>query len=260
MIEQENRTYGDMIVLEGFPDDQEFASTFKPFETFLHMVKNGAGGRRQWDFVTKIDDDSFLNVRRFWEGYIVPNRAEKKKIIGNVVRWARPLDFPSGMMYTLTWDLVQAVARLYQSESHEELLGSMNQVQHEKRTVAETEMVARRGGVLRKDQGNTHHKNVEDLTDPRLSKRHEDFMIADIFVRSNESFEFIHIPKEVAFDVDVTTDGIGFEQPVNVHKLKEDELFLLVAAMYNETGFKGCTGYTADLQARLSQIRPCSIA
>ena len=72
----------------------------------------------------------------------------------------------SETMYTLTWDLVEAVARLYRSDSHEELVGSMNQVQH----------------------------------------------------------------------------GIGLEESVNVHKRKEDELFLLVAAIYNETGLRGCDG------------------
>ena len=42
--------------------------------------------------VTKIDGNSFGNVCKFREGNVLPNRAEKR-IIGNVVRWARPHDF-----------------------------------------------------------------------------------------------------------------------------------------------------------------------
>lgn len=89
-------------------------------------------------------------------------------------------------MCTLTWDLVNAIVRLYQSGSHEELVGSMNHFHHEKRTVAQRENVARRGAALKEIQGNTEQTNISRFKDQELSKRHEDFMMADILVRANE--------------------------------------------------------------------------
>ena len=140
------------------------------------------------------DDDKLLNIRRVWEGHILPDEAEKKNNnFGNVIRWARPHESPSGMLYTLDWDLVQAVARFYGIGSHEELLGTMDQVQHERRIVAQTENLATRAAALQAIQGDTQQRKIESLREVKLSKRHEDFMMADIPDRANEPLDIIRL-------------------------------------------------------------------
>ena len=71
----------------------------------------------------------------------------------------------------------------------------------------------------------------------KLVKRHEDYMIVDVLVEAGEEFKCIKLDEERAFDIIMMGDVS--EKSVNVHRLKADEQYLWVAAMFDENGYRG---------------------
>ncbi|MDI1492497.1 MAG: hypothetical protein OHK93_003711 [Ramalina farinacea] len=215
VIKQENETYGDMIMIEGHADDKEFATTLKPFETFKLFRDRAIATGKKWDFVSKIDDDSFLNAGAFRREFLLPDM--NRTIISRVIQYGRPHVFPGGQFYTLTWDLVEILTALYETTSRD---------------------------------------LVHDMDEQRkLKKRHEDFMIADLMLEAGEQFEYVELTDQRAFDV--ITMGNVTEQSINVHRMKTDEQYLWVAAMFDETGYKGTVRHGIDYEAKLRQsIQP----
>jgi beta-1,3-galactosyltransferase 1 len=134
----ENRTYGDMIVLDHLPENSATANTIKTLEFYKWLVKQG----RRYEFVSKIDTDLFLNARGFWDRYIEPRLANttasssstpakttpakttpakkatvERTVIGQLY-YSRPHDqaYPHGSMYTHTWDLIELLAKLQEKD------------------------------------------------------------------------------------------------------------------------------------------------
>ena len=123
-VQFENRTYGDMIVLDHLPENSVTANTIKTLEFYKYLVKQG----RRYEFVSKIDTDLWFNARGFWDRYLVPRLTNAKSIssagsspqpppmratvehttIGQLY-YSRNhrLVYPHGSMYTHTWDLVE---------------------------------------------------------------------------------------------------------------------------------------------------------
>ena len=112
IIEAENKTYGDLIVLSHLEENFQNAATIKPMEFFKHIKNN----YQPFTYVSRLDDDAFLNVPAFWDEYLKPNLADPKRII--IARDTYPLkmrySFPGGQFYTLSWDLMCLLIRLHE--------------------------------------------------------------------------------------------------------------------------------------------------
>lgn len=116
----ENRTYGDMIVLDNIAEDDVTANTVKTLEFYKGLVRNGL----RYEFVSKMDTDLWLNARGFWDRFIVPRMTKSSldghfvSIVNNTVigelYYSKTYDlvFPHGAMYTMTWDMVELLASL----------------------------------------------------------------------------------------------------------------------------------------------------
>ncbi|KAG8533881.1 uncharacterized protein KY384_001622 [Bacidia gigantensis] len=229
VIKQENDTYGDIIIISNSnhnENDKEFARTLKPFDMLVYLRDLG----RKWDFVTKVDDDTFVVANKARDDFLVPHRDAKRTVITRVIQYARPHVFPSGQFYTLTWDLVELLANLYQTTTRD-LFAEMS------------------GG------GAYGRKKRE------LGKRHEDFMIANLMVEAKEPFEYVELSAAQSFDVIDVKGGFTAvtNQAVNVHRMKSDEEYLWVAAMFDEKGFRGTelagVNYEEKLEGSAAELR-----
>lgn len=113
-IQHENSLHGDIISLP-WVDDTSAAvvNSIKPAECFEYLVQNDM----YHTFVSKLDDDAFLNVPGFWHDYLSPRLQTpggSYLIARNDTQGVRrPYVVPGGQFYTLTWDLVQALVDEY---------------------------------------------------------------------------------------------------------------------------------------------------
>ena len=222
LIKHENDTYGDLIILEDLEESASIANTIKSIEFLKHLVSNSdeASGAAHtpppWEFISKIDDDSFLSASRFYQEFLLPRLHRQQQrdddddidhnpnkngtlIARRLVRSARPFDTPGGQFYTLSWDLVRLLA-------------------------------------------STHAQN------PR-SDLAEDVLIGRLLYDANARFDFVELDDTRAFDV--SDDGLGRlskenvdlgpmdGQALNPHKMKDDEMYLRVAGLFGADGFVG---------------------
>lgn len=65
MIEQENVTYDDLVILP-LEETRQIANTIKSIEFFMKLLSR----TKRWAFVSKIDDDSFLDVDAFYHRFL----------------------------------------------------------------------------------------------------------------------------------------------------------------------------------------------
>jgi beta-1,3-galactosyltransferase 1 len=117
LIRAENETYGDIIELSHLEESAHIANTIKSVEFFSYLMSSQPD---RWDFVTKLDDDSFLDARLFWKTYLQPT------LVAGTARettWGRTLKvlgvdytFAGGQFYTLTNDLVKIIAQAYSKD------------------------------------------------------------------------------------------------------------------------------------------------
>lgn len=68
LIEHEQKTYGDLIVLDHLRETDHTANTIKSMKFFEWLVNQG----EKWTFVTKIDDDSYVDPNRMYHEYLLP--------------------------------------------------------------------------------------------------------------------------------------------------------------------------------------------
>lgn len=205
LIAHENNTYGDLIMLPHLEESSEIANTIKTVEFLKHLVANGTTHH----FVSKIDDDSFLDADRMFEEFIAPRIAaaerdpefagQQRNFIARKLDYARtpngskldPLlhyPHPGGQFYTMSWEMVVLLARL-------------------------------------------HEQN-------RITDELEDSLLGRLLYEAHEAFEFVELSDERAFDTDEDLGGMS-ERAINPHKMKSDELYLRVAALFDERGYKG---------------------
>jgi len=114
----ENRTFGDIVILDKIPDDDVTAHTIKTFEFYKWLLGSG----RRYEFVTKLDADIWLNARGFYDRFLAPRISKwdgpakatvKQTVIGELFYDKKSdLVYPHHSMYTLTWDMVELLARL----------------------------------------------------------------------------------------------------------------------------------------------------
>ncbi|KAF2260425.1 hypothetical protein CC78DRAFT_523335 [Lojkania enalia] len=204
VIHAENETYGDIIELTHLEEKAEVAKHYKPLEFWVHVAETEP---ERYDFLSKIDDDSFLDARAFWEGWLKPALdAEKAK----ETVWARTLPrdgytFPGGQMYTLTNDLMKRAARLYKE----------NPRQDEEEDVLIARLLFEAGDTWEHiDMPSTmaYDYQARDLLDP-----------GQAWARKGA-------------DLTLWEHAVG-PGSVNPHKMKKDEDYLKVAACWDENGY-----------------------
>ncbi|KAG8168919.1 hypothetical protein KVR01_001668 [Diaporthe batatas] len=120
-VAEENRTYGDMIVLENIAEDDITANTVKTLEFYKWLVSRSP---RRYEFVSKMDTDVWLNAHGFWNRFLLPQMGRKAETLGysrksnrtviGELYWSETYDlvFPHGAMYTASWDMVELLASL----------------------------------------------------------------------------------------------------------------------------------------------------
>jgi hypothetical protein len=114
----ENRTYGDMIVLDHLQEDDVTANTVKTLQFYKWLLQQ----ERKYEYVAKTDTDVWVNLAGFWDRFISPRLAsENGTLVATVDRTViadlayRPsgdLVYPLGSMYTVTWDMVVLLVSL----------------------------------------------------------------------------------------------------------------------------------------------------
>lgn len=114
----ENRTFGDMIVLDHIQEDDITANTIKTLEFYKWLIAHD----KKYEFVTKLDTDLWLNARGFWDRFLAPRLSDQtgvfkatvnRTVIGELFYSKNnDLVFPHGAMYTVTWDMIQLLASL----------------------------------------------------------------------------------------------------------------------------------------------------
>ncbi|KAK7426758.1 hypothetical protein QQZ08_006794 [Neonectria magnoliae] len=118
MVSIENRTFGDMIVLDHLHEDDVTANTIKTIEFYKWLVHH----EKKYEFVSKMDTDLWLNARGFWDKFLAPRISKgaghykatiNRTVIGELY-YSRSWDlvFPHGAMYTVTWDMAELLVSL----------------------------------------------------------------------------------------------------------------------------------------------------
>jgi len=128
VIAHENKTFGDLIVLNHLEESAQVANTIKSIEFFKYLKSRG----ERYPFVSKLDDDSFVDAATFYESYLAPLLSTKastdsstRTIIARELQMNGFL-YPGGQFYTMTWDMVVLVSTLYERnpivDEHEDVL------------------------------------------------------------------------------------------------------------------------------------------
>lgn len=127
ILQQENRTFGDLIILDHLSEDDFTANTVKTIEFYRWLVDESP---RKYAYVSKMDTDLFLNARGMWNRYLrprltprVPGSSELVASVNHTIVGQFYYDeyhksvFPHGAIYTASWDLVELLPKL-QNEHH----------------------------------------------------------------------------------------------------------------------------------------------
>jgi len=211
-IEAENATYGDLIMLPQLEETSHVANTVKSVEFFKHITS----GTDRWAFVSKLDDDSYLDAHTFYETFLHPRlvleransadvfpSAMNRTIVGRTLhrdKWT----YPGGQFYTMSWDMVVLIADLHRANP--------------------------------------------------ISDEHEDVLVGRLLHEADEEWHHIDLPSSIAFDYEadeVLDGGSAFAKKnanldgwshavgpgaINPHKLRDDEDYLKVAACFSKDG------------------------
>lgn len=212
IIAAENATHGDIIILSDLKEDAHTANTIKSVEFLKYLTTSS---NITYDFVTKLDDDSYLDAHTFWKNYLEPriafdahkthaeSSALNRTIIARTLRrstWT----YPGGQFYTMTWDLAVLLTQLH-----------------------------------------TKHP---------INDEHEDVLVGRLLHEAGVEWQHSDLPNEIAFDYeekDLRGDGTAFARDgadlkgwrhavgrgsVNPHKMKGVEEYLKVAACFDKEG------------------------
>jgi len=126
LIEQENATYGDIIMLPQEQETKEWFESVMTIEALRHVVENS---RRPYAFVSKMPEDTFLDARTFHDVWLAPRVASRtvpKTYIGRRRQYAFPFKYADGSFYTLSWDFVLRILDLWDAnpidDEHEDAM------------------------------------------------------------------------------------------------------------------------------------------
>jgi Galactosyltransferase len=205
IIEQEMEQYNDIIMLPHLNETFWVANTIKTIEFFKELVGQG----KNYTWVTKLDEDSWLDVPNFYRGWLLPREESgntSDTIIGRSLQYSYPFKYPSGQFYTLSWDIVTLLVDLYEEhpiidESEDVLVGMLL------------------------------YKSNITTTMTELSPR-EAFNYKEGLARGDGT---PWASKKANLDVWEHAVGPG---AINIHLLKWDEVFLQIAECYDKDGLK----------------------
>lgn len=228
IIEAENQIFGDIIQLSHLEETGKVANTVKSVEFFKYLAASGQDRElssankqnlssvttslsqpfskdqlQKWKFVSKLDDDSFLDARNFWNHYLVPLQERNRTIVGRTLRNPN-FTYAGGQFYTLTWDMVSLVADLH----------AQNPISDEAEDVLNGRLLYEAGEPW------THvdlpSPIAFDYEDKQLLEEGKAFASADANLE-----DWAH--------------AVG-PQAINPHKMKDDDTYLKVAACFDEHG------------------------
>lgn len=202
IIDAENATYGDIIQLNHLEESGHIANTIKTFQFFKYLVSMGTK-MNQWKFISKIDDDSYLDAKAFYRDYLSQRLDSNRTIISRTIHMPN-YTAPGGQFYTLTYDLVPLLVESY----------AANPIRNEFEDVLV-------GRLLYEANEEWRHIDLPnpiafDYKDTELREEGEAFAAADA-------------------DLSVWSHAVG-PQAINPHKMKDDETYVKVAACFNENG------------------------
>jgi len=183
-------------MLPDLEENHHIANTIKPIEFMKHLVDNTS---TTWKFVSKVDDDSFVNLGTFYHNYILPrlanDSATDRVAIARVYTHPDPVyDYPQGGFYTFSWELIRTLVDLY----------TENPIQDE-------------------------HEDV--LNGRLLYEAREDFEFN--ILEHPLAFDYDQKNEDVSAWAHRVT-----KEAIYVHNLKEDETYLTVASMFDANGTK----------------------
>nr|AEJ07915.1 hypothetical protein [Zea mays] len=106
----EARAYGDVLVLD-CAENAEEGKTYTYFASVPTMLgSGGGGGGRPYDYVMKVDDDTFLQLDALAETLRSAPREDMYCGVGLPFHDRQFPPFMLGMGYLLSWDLVEWIA------------------------------------------------------------------------------------------------------------------------------------------------------
>jgi beta-1,3-galactosyltransferase 1 len=211
LVEAENATYGDIVVLRYLEESSAISNSIKTIEFFKWLTAQS----RRYLFVSKVDDDSFINAREFYDSYLAPRMeilAGSKQLKASAHRTAlgrrlsiEDFDYPGGQFYTITWDLLELLVKLQQR------LNVTN--------LPEDVLI---GHLLR--EGNEKWNLVELSNPVAFDYSDEDIQQGSAWAaNSNKQEDWIH--------------AVG-PKAINPHRMKEDITYLRVSDCFDEGGLK----------------------
>ncbi|KAF4120875.1 Galactosyltransferase [Geosmithia morbida] len=208
----ENRTFGDLIVLDHLQEDDVTANTVKTLELYRWLIRQG----HRYEFVSKMDTDLWFNARGFYDKYISkllsnqtgnPQALVERTIIGELYYSARhDLVFPHGAMYTATWDMVELLASLQ---------SRFNVITGEDMALAMLMLKGRETANFINFKGSEKFNYDDD--DSRGD--------GTAWARRNTH-------------TDATHHAIYGSDPIAVHQLKDEGMFLKVADCFDSNGIR----------------------
>jgi hypothetical protein len=207
VIEAENMTYGDITILPNVIDSKATATTIKPFEWYKALV----AGSQRWAFISKIDEDSFLDATTFYREYLHPRlstqggrlTATNRTVIGRTL-YKEGYTLPGGQFFALSWDVVERLTELYT-----------------------------RNPITNDDE--------DTLVGRYLYEANEKWQHIDLpnpVAFDYEAKELLNADSAFAArgaNLNEWTHAVG-PGAINPHKMKKDEDYLKVAACYDEDG------------------------
>lgn len=105
-------------------------------EFFKYMVQHQGSRVKRYDFVSKVDDDNWFNIPPYYDAFIAPRLLGGEKydpealtMIGRPMVWGQPYAYASGLLYTMSWPLLELLAAKYMAnpgfgeKTEDELMG-----------------------------------------------------------------------------------------------------------------------------------------
>ena len=105
----EARAYGDVLILD-CAESAEQGKTYTYFASLPAMLGSASGGSRPYDYVMKVDDDTFLRLDALVETLRAAPREDMYCGAGLPFQDRQFPPFMLGMGYLLSWDLVEWIA------------------------------------------------------------------------------------------------------------------------------------------------------
>ena len=199
-IANELNTHRDLTILttipETSPNTTRYGITIKTFEFFKQI-------QRPYNWVCHIDDDSYVQIYRLMERYLLnPQYYPFRTIVARVrtepsFMGETNLPYPGGQMYCISWDIARTIATQF-------------------------------------------HTAIPELgTDPN-SWPCDDIIMGLFIRRTLNKAQYVDLPNPISYDIGNSWDIHDYahilnpNQGINPHRLKENEQFKAAALVHEQ--------------------------